>query len=139
MEASIRWVQGMTFIGRSGSGHSIVLGSSTSTEDAGPGGPSPMELVLLGLGGCSGIDVVSILEKKRQPVKGFEILLHAGRVDEPPRVFSDVEMEYVLYGAVDPKAAEDAVRLSHDKYCSVSAMVGVKAHITYRIRIEAEA
>lgn len=136
MKARVQWLEGMTFVGRSESGHSIVLGSKAGSEDPGAGAPSPMELVLLGLGGCTGIDVVSILEKKRQAVEAFSVNIEAERAGDHPRVFSHVEVEYVFRGDLDPKAVEDAVRLSQEKYCSVSAMVGARAEIKYRVRIE---
>lgn len=138
MKASVKWVEDWTFIGRSQSGHSIVLGGRPAPEAKDSGAPSPMELVLLAMGGCTAIDVVSILEKKRQPVKGFEINIDSERAEDYPRVFSSVELEYVLYGDLDPKAVEDAVQLSMEKYCSVSAMVEAKAKISYRVRIEKE-
>lgn len=138
MKASVKWVEDWTFVGRSQSGHSIVLGGRPGPEAKDSGAPSPMELVLLAMGGCTAIDVVSILEKKRQPIKGFEINIDSERAEDYPRVFSGVELEYVLYGDLDPKAVEDAVQLSMEKYCSVSAMVETKAKITYRIRIEKE-
>ena len=138
MKASVKWVEDWTFIGRSQSGHSIVLGGRPNPEAEGSGAPSPMELVLLALGGCTAIDVVSIMEKKRQPIKGFEINIDSERADDYPRVFSRVELEYVLYGDLDPKAVDDAVQLSMEKYCSVSAMVETKAKISYRVRIEKE-
>ncbi|HBR23725.1 MAG TPA: osmotically inducible protein C, partial [Firmicutes bacterium] len=112
MKASVKWVEDWTFIGRSQSGHSIVLGGRPNPEAKGSGAPSPMELVLLALGGCTAIDVVSIMEKKRQPIKGFEINIDSERADDYPRVFSRVELEYVLYGDLDPKAVDDAVQLS---------------------------
>lgn len=138
MKASVKWVEDWTFIGRSQSGHSIVLGGRPSPEAKDAGAPSPMELVLLALGGCTAIDVVSILEKKRQPIRGFEINIDSERAEDYPRVFSHVDLEYVLYGNLDPKAVEDAVQLSMEKYCSVSAMVEAKAKISYHIRIEKE-
>ncbi|HBL49338.1 MAG TPA: OsmC family protein [Firmicutes bacterium] len=138
MKASVKWVEDWTFIGRSQSGHSIVLGGRPNPEAEGSGAPSPMELVLLALGGCTAIDVVSIMEKKRQPIKGFEINIDSERADDYPRVFSRVELEYVLYGDLDPKAVDDAVQLSMEKYCSVSAMVEAKAKISYRVRVEKE-
>lgn len=136
MNARVQWVDGVTFVGRSASGHSIVLGGKAGPDNPGAGAPSPMELVLLALGGCTGLDVVSILAKKRQNVEGFYVNIDADRAEEHPRVFSHVEVEYVFRGNLDPKAVEDAVRLSQEKYCSVSAMVGARATVSYRIRIE---
>jgi putative redox protein len=98
-----------------------------------------MELVLIGMAGCTAYDVVSILAKKRQAVTGLEVRSQAERAEEPPRVFTDIEIEYIVRGKnISPKAVEDAIRLSKDKYCSASIMLGATATISTRYRIEEE-
>jgi putative redox protein len=119
-------------MGQTSSGHALVVdGSSTKL------GPSPMELVLVGLVGCTAYDVVSILEKKRQVVAGLEVSARAERAEEPPRVYTEIHVEYVVHGRdLQPKAVEDAIQLSKEKYCSASIMIGKTAHITTSYRIE---
>jgi putative redox protein len=95
-----------------------------------------MELILLGLGGCTGMDVVSILGKQRQSVEGFEINIDADRTDEHPKRYTEIRLEYVIYGDVDEKAVARAIELSETKYCSVMAMLGESAKIETTYRIE---
>ncbi len=96
-----------------------------------------MELVLIGMAGCTAYDVMSILEKKRQRVTGLEVSARAERAEEPPRVYTKIEIEYLLRGrGIKPKAVEDAIRLSKEKYCSASIMLGKTAQITTSYRIE---
>jgi putative redox protein len=98
-----------------------------------------MELLLIGLAGCTAYDVVSILEKKRQAVTGLEVSAHAERADDPPRVYTAIEVEYVVRGRnVKPKAVEDAIQLSKEKYCSASIMLEKTARISTSYRIEVE-
>ena len=129
--ASAKWTDKERFIGAATSGHAIVV-------DAGElkSGNSPMELVLVGLCGCTASDVVSILTKKRQRFTGVEVLAEGERADEPPRVYTAIKLLYRITGDVDRKAAEDAVRLSKDKYCSVSQMLQKTVKVTYEIRLE---
>ena len=104
---------------------------------AGATGPSPMELVLVSLGGCTAMDVISILEKKRQEVTNFEILLHANRSSEHPKVFTEITIEFVVTGhGIDEEAVKRAVELSESKYCSVSAMLSKTANIQTKITIK---
>ncbi len=133
IEAQVTWVEDRRFVGEASSGHAIVVDASADKR-----GPSPMELILLGLVGCTAHDVVGILEKKRQPVDGVEVRARAERAEDPPRVYTEIEVEYVVRGrGVQPKAVEDAIRLSEEKYCSVSAMLDKTARITSSYRIEA--
>ena len=97
MKARVRWVEGRTFLGESGSGHSVVLGTTTEPGGRTPG-PSPMELVLIGTGGCSAIDVVHILERGREPVDDCTVELEAERATEDPKVFTRVHMRFVVSG-----------------------------------------
>jgi putative redox protein len=115
---------GRQFLGESGSGHRVVM------DDAeGDTGAKPIELVLLALGGCTAFDVVSILRKMRQRVTGYEVELIAEQREEPPRVFTRVEIKHRLQGDITPEAVQKAIHLSESKYCSVGAMVAKTAEI----------
>ncbi len=126
-EASATWIEKQRFNGMASSGHSILLDGDKAT------GNSPMELVLIGLCGCTGYDVVSILQKKREPFTGLEVRAEAERAANPPSVYTAIKLIYRIGGKVSHKAVEDAVRLSKEKYCSVSAMLEKTAKITTEI------
>jgi putative redox protein len=131
-EARVTWVEDRRFVGQASSGHAIVVDGSAQKL-----GPSPMELVLIGLAGCTAYDVIGILQKKRQQVTRLEVSAHAERAEEPPRVYTSIAVEYVVCGRdVKPKAVEEAIRLSKEKYCSVSQMLEKAVHITTSYRIE---
>ena len=135
MEAKVTWVEDRRFVGQASSGHAIVLDGSAKKL-----GSSPMELMLIGMAGCTAYDIVSILEKKRQSITGLEVSARAERAEEPPRVYTRIEIEYVLRGrAIKPKAVEDAIRLSKEKYCSASIMLGKTAEILTSYSIEDDA
>ncbi|HEX9709830.1 MAG TPA: OsmC family protein [Candidatus Thermoplasmatota archaeon] len=138
MKAKVSWVDGMRFMGTSGTGHSVVM--DAKFEDRAPSAASPMEHVLLALGGCSSIDVVEILRKKRQPFTGVEVELDADRRAEPPRVFTKVKLMFVVRGTgVSEAAVKQAVDLSMEKYCSVAATLkagGVE--VAYGSRVEGD-
>ncbi len=125
LEASVSWTSAERFVGLASSGHALVTDAAAEKS-----APSPMELVLIGLCGCTASDVVSILRKKRQPFTGLEVRAQAERAPEPPQVYTSIRLTYRVSGAVDHKAMEDAVRLSEEKYCSVSAMLNKTARIT---------
>jgi len=130
MKARIQWVEARTFVGEASSGHSVVLGTAHGAEGTKPG-PSPMELVLIGTGGCSAWDVVHILEKGREAIEGCTVELEAERAPEDPKVFTQVHMHFVLRGqALDARKVERAINLSVEKYCSASAMLSKSATIT---------
>lgn len=126
-EAKTTWIENQRFNGIASSGHTIVVDGDKAA------GNSPMELVLIGLCGCTGYDVVSILQKKREPFTSLEVRAEAERAAEPPSVYTEIKLIYRVGGKVSRKAAEDAVRLSKEKYCSVSAMLGKTAKITAEI------
>ena len=136
MEAVIEWQHDVKFHATSGSGHTIVV---DGPPDAGGqnAGARPMELVLMGLGACSAYDVVTILEKGRQKVTGCKAVLKADRASEPPKVFTDVTMHFVVSGEdLNEQKVARAVELSADKYCSASIMLsrgGVNIVHTYEI------
>jgi putative redox protein len=129
MIAKVEWKQGMLFEGRSESGHSIVFDATADHAD----GMSPMEAVLAALCGCTSVDVVSILQKKREPVTGLTVSAIAEQAPAPPRVFTHIHLVYRITGNVTKKAAEDAVALSKTKYCSVSLMLQTAVKIDYSI------
>jgi len=125
----------MAFTGTVDRGFTLSLDSAPAS-DGENSGFSPMELVLIGLAGCTAMDVIDILRKKRQDVTSFEVEVHAGRADEHPRVFNQVLLEYFITGhQVEKEAVERAVELSITKYCSVSAMFSKTAKLEQKITI----
>jgi putative redox protein len=128
-EAKAQWIDNHRFVAESSSGHGIVVDGDKKT------GNSPVELVLIGLCGCTGYDVASILTKKREPFTSLEVRAKAERAPEPPTVFTEIKLIYRVGGKVSRKAVEDAVRLSKEKYCSVSAMLEKTAKITAEIEL----
>ncbi|MEK0084549.1 OsmC family protein [Benzoatithermus flavus] len=139
MRARIKWVEGRTFVGESGSGHGLVIDGPAEAGGRNLG-PSPMELVLIGTGGCTAFDVVEILKKGRHAVEDCEVRLEAERAAEPPRVFTRIRMRFVVTGRSLPRAAvERAVTLSAEKYCSASIMLAKTAEITHEIEIRESA
>jgi putative redox protein len=135
MKARIKWVEKRTFVGEAGAGHSIVFGNAFG-EDGQKPGPSAMELVLIGTGGCSAFDVIHILEKGRETVEDVVVELDADRAEEDPKVFTRVHMHFVVKGrGLAPAKVERAIKLSEEKYCSASAMVAKTATITHDFEI----
>lgn len=133
-KSKVNWVSGLRFIGASGSGHGVIMDGSQSEDPEGSLGPSPMEMILLGLGGCSAIDVVHILKRMRQPVEDCQVELSGERAPEPPRVFTRIHALYTVTGAGLPEdRVAEAVRLSADKYCSASVMLGKAVEITREV------
>jgi putative redox protein len=130
--ASAEWKQGEQYEGKTQSGHAILM-DATADHKA---GPSPMELVLTALCGCTSVDVVSILQKKREPLEGLVVTAEAEQAPAPPRTFTKIHLTYRIRGKVAQKAAEDAVSLSKNKYCSVSKMLEKAATIDYSIEYE---
>ena len=135
MDAKVTWKSGMTFEGTPSSGFSVVMGTSVESGGANDG-IRPMEMILVGMGGCTAMDVVPILLKKRQEVHGLEIRLHGDRASEHPHVFTDITMEYIVTGHnVDPVAVARAIELSETKYCSVSAMLQKSVKVTTKYTV----
>jgi putative redox protein len=128
-EATAVWIDHHRFVGEASSAHGIVVDGDKKS------GPSPMELVLIGLCGCTGYDVASILTKKHESFTGLEVRAEAERAPEPPTVYTQIKLVYRVTGKVSRKAVEDAVRLSKEKYCSVSAMLEKTAQITSEIEL----
>jgi putative redox protein len=123
------WTDHHRFVAQSDSSHAIVVDGDHTT------GNTPMELVLIGLCGCTGYDVASILQKKREPFTSLEVRAEAERAEQPPKVYTAIKLVYKVGGKVSRKAVEDAVRLSEEKYCSVSAMLQKTAKITTEIEL----
>ena len=128
--ASASWTDRERFIGIASSGHAVVIDAAKEKT-----GPSPMELVLMGLCSCTAVDIVSILRKKREPFTSVEVLAEAERDPEPPMVYTKIKLVYRIGGRVSTKAVEHAVRLSEEKYCSVAGMLGKTATITTDIQL----
>jgi len=138
MECTVRWTSGMTFLAETGSNHVVAM------DGAAEGGgrnlaPRPMEMVLVGTGGCTAYDVVVILKKSGQDVTGCEVKLTSERAETDPKVFTKIHMHFVVRGrALKRNVVEHAIRLSHEKYCSASIMLGKTATITQGFEIVEE-
>lgn len=128
VDAGVIWTDKDRFLGEATSGHALVVDTGETKSAS-----SPVELVLIALCGCTASDVVSILRKKREPFTGLEVAVQADRAPEHPKVYTEIKLVYRVRGKVTPKAMEDAVRLSKDKYCSVSAMLAKSAQISFTI------
>jgi len=140
VDCRVKWggTEGMTFVAETGSGHAFVMDGAV--EGGGRNlGPRPMETVLAGTGACTAYDVVVILRKSKQHVTGCEVQLNADRAEVDPKVFTNIHMHFVVRGHdLKPSVVESAIKLSHGKYCSASAMLGKTAAITYDYEIIAE-
>ena len=131
VEAQVTWADGERFVANASSGHAIIVDSDRKRNTA----AGPMELVLIGLCACTATDVVDILRKKREPFIGVNVRAEAERATEPPTVYTSIKLIYTVTGKVTRKAAEDAVRLSEEKYCGVSAMLKKTARITTELHL----
>lgn len=138
MKARVQWLDGRAFVGESGSGHAVVMDGAP--ESGGRNiGVRPMEMLLLGLGGCTAFDVVMILERMREKVTALDIGLEAERAAEDPKVFTHVKIVYKLTGrGLKPANVERAINMSAEKYCSASLMIGKTATIEHAFEIVEE-
>ena len=135
MKAKITWINGRAFLGESGSGHSVVMDGAPEAGGRNIG-VRPMEMLLLGLGGCTAFDVVMILEKSRENITGCEVELVSERASEDPKVFTYVKIIYTVTGKnLKPASVERAIKLSADKYCSASKMFEFTAKIEHEWHI----
>ncbi len=135
MEAQVKWVGERMFLGETESGHTAVMDGPPEAGGRNMG-IRPMEMILLGLGGCAAFDVVDILEKSRESVEDCLLRLEAERAFEDPKVFTRIELCFEVSGrALNPAKVERAVKLSADKYCSASIMLGKTAEISHRFEI----
>jgi putative redox protein len=135
MKSKVKWLDNMTFVGESASGHAVVMDGPP--EFGGRNlGVRPMEMLILGLGGCSSFDVILILKKSRQQVDNCEVELEYERAPEEPKVFTRIHMHFTVTGNnLDPARVEKAINLSAEKYCSASIMLGKTAVITHDYEI----
>ena len=135
MKARVKWVENVTFVAESGSGHAIVLDGAPEAGGRNLG-VRPMEMLLLGLGGCTAFDVVMILKRGREPVTDCIVDMDADRAETEPKVFTRIQMRYRISGrGLDPKKVERAVHLSAEKYCSATAILAKTAVISHEIAI----
>ena len=135
MEAAVTWHGGLTFTGTADTGFSVNLGAHPSVGGDNDGF-RPMELLAVGLAGCTGMDVISILRKKRQDVTDFRVTVTTEQADTYPKVFTDIRVHYIVAGRdVDPAAVERAIELSTDVYCPAQAMLAKAAPITHTYEI----
>jgi len=135
MECTVRWHEGMSFIAQTGSGHLVPMDGAPEA-----GGHNwaarPMELLLAGAGGCTSFDVISILKKSRQDIRGCEVKLTAERAAEDPKVFTQILLHFIVTGrGLKPETVERAVKLSAEKYCSASIMLGKTAEMKHSFEI----
>lgn len=135
MKARVKWVEGMTFVGESGSGHAVVMDGSP--ESGGRDlGVRPMEMLLLGMGGCTAFDVVLILKRGREPVEDCVVEIEAERAETDPKIFTHIRVRYLVSGRrLDRAKVDRAVALSAEKYCSASVMLGAMAKITHEVEL----
>ena len=135
MTARATLLTGMHFEGQAGSGHTVSL--DAAIRDGGQdSGFRPMELLLVGLSGCTGMDVISILRKKRQEVTAYEVRVSGKRAEEHPMVFEEITVEHIVTGHhIQPEAVARAIQLSEQRYCGAGAMLGKVAHLTHTYRI----
>lgn len=135
METQLKWAGNAAFIGRASSGHTVVMDGPA--EGGGRNlGPRPMEMLILGMGACTTYDVVSILKKSRQEITGCEIKVTSRRADSDPKIFTDIHIHFIVSGTrLKEKQVERAIKLSAEKYCSASIMLGATANITHDFEI----
>jgi putative redox protein len=137
MRVSVKWIDGVSFVGESETGHAVVLDGAP--ENGGRNiGMRPMEMLLIGMGGCTSFDVVAILKKARQPIVHCEAEITAERADEIPKVFTKIHVHFVITGNnLNETQVERAVKLSAEKYCSASIMLSKSVEITHDFEIKA--
>jgi putative redox protein len=137
MKARVKWVEDVLFVGESGSGHSVTMDGAPEAGGRNLG-PRPMEMLLIGMGGCAAFDVVHILRKGRHDVSACEAKLEAERAESDPKVFTKIHLHFVVSGkGLIDASVERAVQLSAEKYCSASIMLGKTADITHDFEIVA--
>lgn len=129
VQAQLKWIDNMQFIARAGDGPAVVIDNPESK-----GGASPMQLVLIGIAGCTAVDVISIMQKKRANVNDFQVNITGERAEEHPRRYTNIRIEFVLSGkGIKPNAVEQAIQLSETKYCSAIASLNASVESSYRI------
>ena len=139
MKARVKWIEQVAFLGESESGHGIVMDGAPAYGGRNLG-PRPMELLLMGAGGCTSFDVVTILKKSRQNITSCHVELEAERAENDPKVFTKIHMHFVVKGRdIKADAVDKAIHLSAEKYCSASIMLGATAKITHDFEVIQEA
>lgn len=137
-EARVTFVDGLQFVGEADSGHAVVMDGDVEVGGKNTGS-RPMEMLLMGIGGCSGMDVISILRKKKENVTGLEIKIKGQKAENYPKKFTDINLEFIVTGKnVSEEAVKKAVELSMEKYCSVKATLEGSAKITWSWKIKGE-
>ncbi len=135
MKARVKWIEDRNFLGESDTGHAVVMGSKAGKTGVAVA-PTPMELILIGLGGCTSYDVVHILERGREAVTGCTVEMDADRAGEDPKVFTRIHLHFVVTGkGLNTAKVERAIALSAEKYCSASAMLAKTADISHDFEI----
>jgi len=135
MKARVKWVEQVSFLGETESNHAVLMDGSPAAGGRNLG-PRPMEMLLLGAGGCTSFDVIAILKKRRQSVSDCYVTLEAERSETIPNVFTKIHMHFVVKGKnIKPEAVEKAIKLSADKYCSASIMLGATAEMTHDFEV----
>ncbi len=135
MKARVKRIEGVTLMAEADSGHGLVMDASPAVGGRNLG-PRPMEMLLMGMGGCSSIDVITILEKMREPVAGCEVEITAERAADHPKVFTEIHMHFILSGSgLNREKVARAIALSAEKYCSASIMLGRSARVTHDFEI----
>ena len=134
-EAHVRWAGRMTFIGKAGTNHLVPM-DTTPEFDGDSSATKPLELLLIALGGCTGMDIVPLFKKMRQDVTAVELNITAERSEEHPKVYTRIDIEYVVTGkALEDDKVKRAIELSQEKYCSVSAMLKKACPVNYSVRV----
>lgn len=135
MDCKVSWHEGMSFIAETGSGHLVAMDGAPEAGGRNLA-PRPMEMLLVGAGGCASFDVVLILQRGRQDITGCEVKIQADRADTDPKVFTTINMHFIVTGrALKTDAVERAIKLSAEKYCSASVMLGKTATITHSFEV----
>ncbi len=138
MKARIKWVEQVEFLGKTESGHAVLMDGAPAAGGRNLG-PRPMEMLLLGAGGCTSFDVITILKKSRQAVSDCYVEIDAERADSDPKVFTKIHMHFVVKGRdIKPDVVEKAIKLSAEKYCSASIMLGATAAMTHDFEVVQE-
>ena len=138
MKARIKWVEQVSFLGETESGHAVLMDGSPAAGGRNLG-PRPMEMLLLGAGGCTSFDVIAILKKSRQAVSDCYVEIAAERAETDPKVFTKIHMHFVVKGRdIKPEVVEKAIKLSAEKYCSASIMLGATAAMTHDFEVVQE-
>jgi putative redox protein len=135
MKTRVKWVENVCFMAESGSGHAVIMDGAPDIGGKNLG-PRPMEMLLMGAGGCTSVDVIMILQKGRQDVVDCEVEIEAERADDHPKVFTKIHMHFTVKGrGLKPEVVDRAIKLSAEKYCSASIILGKTAEMTHDFEI----